>query len=137
MTRTSIVVAAAFALGLAAPVVADPSPVPDAGGSLGQIPAHQEAGRATRPIEAVSLHDGPFDMVAYYLPTGDGSFDVTATFVADIGADPMRIVMTLADGDDVAFALPGYPHALYRFAREGVTLEVSVSDRSGRVASAR
>ena len=38
----------------------------------------------------------------------------------------MRIVMGLADGDQVVFAMPGYQEALYRFTRFGETVTVSV-----------
>jgi hypothetical protein len=83
-----------------------------------------------RAIEAASLHDGPLDMVAYYVPAPDGALEVTATFArrwsrVTPGA-PMRTVMALADGDDVAFAMPGYPEALYRFRRSGEEVTVSV-----------
>ena len=40
----------------------------------------------------------------------------------------MRIVMALGDGHDVAFAMPGYPQALYRFARAGEAVTVSVRE---------
>jgi hypothetical protein len=91
-------------------------------------PAVAEEATMTRAVEAVSLHGGPLDMVAYYRPVADGALEVTATFAAhDPGAfDPARIVMALGDGDDVAFAMPGYPEALYRFARAGAAVTISV-----------
>jgi hypothetical protein len=56
----------------------------------------------------------------------------------------MRIVMALGDGDDVAFAMPGYPGALYRFARSGEVVTISVGpvdpttiDPRRRMASSR
>jgi hypothetical protein len=81
-----------------------------------------------RAIEAASLHEGPLDMVAYYEPAASGAFEVTATFAPHEPSayDPMRIVMLLGDGDDVAFAMPGYPEALYRFIRAGAAVTVSV-----------
>jgi hypothetical protein len=85
-----------------------------------------------QPIEAASLHEGPLDMVAYYLPHAGGALEVTATFAAHEPrphpepAPPMRIVMALGDGDDVAFAMPGYPGALYRFTRSGEAVTISV-----------
>src|SRR4051794_36286406 len=58
------------------------------------------------PIAAGSLHEGPLDMVAYYIPAVDGVLEVTATFAAHDGiARPMRIVMAMHDGDVVAFAM--------------------------------
>jgi hypothetical protein len=71
-------------------------------------------------------------MVAYYVPVAGGALEVTATFaVHEPQPDtdtvpPMRIVMALDDGDDVAFAMPGYPQALYRFARSGEAVTASV-----------
>jgi hypothetical protein len=84
----------------------------------------------SRTIEAASLHGGPLDMVAYYIPAAGGALEVTATFAArDAGAtEPMRIVMALGDGDDVAFSMPGYPEALYRFVRAGAAVTASVRE---------
>jgi hypothetical protein len=91
------------------------------------VPALGEETVVRRPIEAASLHEGPLDMVAYYVPVAGGALEVTATFVARATqAQPMRIVMALGDGDDLAFAMPGHLHALYRFARAGEALTVSV-----------
>ena len=103
-----------------------------------------------RPIEAASLHDGPLDMVAYYVPVEGRALEVTATFAENepqpgaMTAPPMRIVMALDDGDDVAFAMPGYPQALYRFVRSGDAVTASVRkvdptviDPRPRVASTR
>jgi hypothetical protein len=93
-------------------------------------PALAEQMTMDRAIEAASLHEGPLDMVAYYRPVPGGVLEVTATFaprtVTMMSAAPMRIVMVLADGDDVAFAMPGYPQARYRFARDGEAITVSV-----------
>jgi len=81
----------------------------------------------TRAIEAGSLHEGPLDMVAYYLPTADGQLEVTATFAAhDASGEPMRIVMAMQDGDQVAFAMPGYLDAQYIFSRAGAAINVAV-----------
>ena len=91
-------------------------------------PALAEQMTVTRAIEAASLHEGPLDMVAYYVPRPGGALEVTATFASrgHASTEPMRIVMALGDGDDVAFAMPGYPDSLYRFARSGEALTVSV-----------
>jgi hypothetical protein len=96
------------------------------------VPALADTMTMTRPIEAASLHDGPLDMVAYYVPVDGGALEVTATFAehepqpVPEPAEPMRIVMALGDGDDVAFSMPGYPQALYRFLRAGDAVTVSV-----------
>jgi putative glutamine amidotransferase len=91
-----------------------------------------------RSIEAASLHEGPLDMVAYYEPAPSGALEVTATFASRVvrvmSAGPMRVLMALGDCDDVAFAMPGYPDALYRFVRAGDAVTVSVR-RSARPAT--
>jgi hypothetical protein len=93
-------------------------------------PALAEQMTMDRTIEAVSLHDGPLDMVAYYQPAPGGLFEVTATFaprtVTMMSAAPTCIVIVLADGDEVAFAVPGYPQARYSFVRNGGEVTASV-----------
>ena len=88
-----------------------------------------------RPIEAATLHEGPLDMVAYFQPGAEGKLVVTATFAAH-GAEgePMRVILALADGDDVAFAMPGFLEAVYRFARAG---DVMVNGRRVSISSIR
>jgi hypothetical protein len=83
-----------------------------------------------RAIEAASLHQGPLDMVAYFQPGETGAVVVTATFVERDApeARPMRVVMAMADGDDLAFAMPGFREALYRFRRDEGTVTVSVRE---------
>jgi hypothetical protein len=98
--------------------------------SIFAAPALAEQMTMTRPIEAASLHDGPLDMVAYFVPAARETLEVTATFAPRHGHgrsdEPMRIVMGLADGDHVAFGMPGYQEALYRFTRSGETVTVSM-----------
>jgi hypothetical protein len=80
----------------------------------------------TQPIQAGVLHDGPLDMVAYWMLLEDGGFEVTATYRGrEAGDEPMRTVMRLSDGDNVSFGVPGYKGALYRFARNGDAVTVS------------
>lgn len=94
-----------------------------------------ESATMTKPIQAGSLHDGPLDMVAYWMPVEDDGYELTATFIGRMPGDrPMRIVMRLEDGDDVTFAMPGYRSALYRFARDGAVVGATVQVRSDRVA---
>ncbi len=89
-----------------------------------------------KPIQAGSLHDGPLDMVAYYVPLEDEAYEVTATFIGRMPGDqPMRIVMKLDEGDDVAFAMPGYRSAQYRFRRSDDVVDLSVEMGADRVAS--
>jgi hypothetical protein len=107
------------------------------------LPALADTMTMSRPIEAASLHDGPLDMVAYYVPLDDGALEVTATFAEHEPqpepepAAPMRIVMALGDGDDVAFAMPGYRQALYRFVRAGDAVTVSVREVDPTIISPR
>jgi hypothetical protein len=88
-------------------------------------PAIAEEATIGRPIEGGSLHEGRLDMVAYYVPVDGDLLEVTATFAPKIGGDPQRVVMGLADGDSVAFSMPGHRGALYAFSRFGAEVTVS------------
>lgn len=91
------------------------------------LPAAAEEAALNRALAAGSLHEGPLDMVAYYLPNPDGTLEVTATFAPKMGGEPTRIVMALADGDAVRFGVPGHRGFLYGFARAGAHVALSVS----------
>ena len=90
-------------------------------------------------IWSASLHEGVLDMVAYYQPAAGGTLEVSATFaprtVRMMADAPMRIVMVLADGDDIAFAMPGYPDTRYRFARSGDAVTFSARPVLGAAAT--
>ncbi|UVC18051.1 hypothetical protein [Mesorhizobium onobrychidis] len=88
-------------------------------------PAFAEEATLGRPIEGGSLHEGYLDMVAYYVPVDGDLLEVTATFAPKIGGDPLRVVMGLADGDSVAFSMPGHQNELYAFSRSGEAVTVS------------
>jgi hypothetical protein len=88
-------------------------------------PAFAEEATVGRPIEGGSLHAGRLDMVVYYVPVDGDRLEVTATFAPKGGGDPMRVVMGLADGDSVAFSMPGYQDSLYAFSRSGEKVTVS------------
>jgi len=88
-------------------------------------PALADEATVGRPIEAGSLHEGRLDMVAYYVPVDGDRLEVTATFAPKGGGDPLRVVMGLADGDKVAFSMPGYQDSLYAFSRSGGRVKVS------------
>lgn len=91
----------------------------------------------SEPVQAASLHEGPLDMVAYYLDLPDGGYELTATFRARTDeAQPMRVVMKLMNGDDVAFGMPGHAGSLYRFARANDVITASVERTTRQVASA-
>ncbi len=91
------------------------------------LPAVAGEAAMNRALEAGSLHDGAVDLVAYYLPAADGALEVTATYVAKDGGEPARLVMALADGDVVQFALPGYRGTVYSFARTGERVTVTAA----------
>jgi hypothetical protein len=96
-----------------------------------------ETATMSKPIQASSLHRGPLDMVAYWVPLEDDGYEVTATFISRAsGAEPMRVVMRLDEGDDVAFAMPGHRTMLYKFARANNVVSVS-ADRAGVAIAAR
>ncbi|WP_292185156.1 hypothetical protein [Mesorhizobium sp.] len=97
-------------------------------------PAFAEESTIGRPIDAGSLHEGHLDMVVYYVPVEGDLLEVTATFAPKIGGDPQRVVMGLADGDSVAFSMPGHRGSLYAFSRSGE--EVTVSSETGMRADA-
>jgi hypothetical protein len=88
-------------------------------------PAFAEEATIGRPIEGSSLHEGHLDMVVYYVPVDGDRLEVTATFAPKIGGDPQRVVMGLADGDSVAFSMPGHRGPLYAFSRSGEKVTVS------------
>ncbi len=90
-------------------------------------PAAAEQVTLAAPIQAGSLHDGPLDMVLYYLPVAGGLLEVTGTYAPKEGGEARRFVMGLSDGDAVSFAMPGYPQATYRFARAGATVTAAVA----------
>ncbi len=86
--------------------------------ALTAAPALAEEAVLSAPAQAGSLHTGTLDMVAYYMPVEAG-YELTATFATRNGGDPMRVVMLLQDGDDVAFTMPGHASTLYSFGRDG------------------
>ena len=88
-------------------------------------PAFAEEASIGRPIEGGSLHEGHLDMVAYYVPVDGNLMEVTATFAPKTGGDPLRVVMGLADGDSVAFSMPGHQDSLYAFSRSGEEVTIS------------
>ncbi len=96
-------------------------------------PASAEEVGANQPLAAASLHEGPLDMVAYFVEGAGDAYEVTATFAPRAAyAEPMRVVMALRDGDSTRFALPGFRGTNYEIAREGdkVTYGVEVWERT-------
>lgn len=79
----------------------------------------------TKPIAAASLHEPGVDMVVYYTEAANG-YDVVATYIeTQEPAQPYRMIMTLNDGDNVTFHLPGYKDTNYTFVRSGETVRVT------------
>jgi hypothetical protein len=100
-------------------------------------PARAEEVTISRALAAGSLHDGALDMVAYWVEAPGGALEVTATFRdRATQAEPMRAVMPLRDGDALAFGMPGHAGALYRFARVGHEVRISVEIEPQRMAAA-
>ena len=106
-------------------------------GSTLMAPAQAEEVTISQAIAAGSLHDGPLDMVAYWIEVADDALELTATF-RDRATDdePMRIVMPMQDGDALAFSMPGYEGSLYSFARSGQEISISVEVMPATIASA-
>lgn len=95
-----------------------------------------ETATMSTPLQAGSLHQGPLDMVAYWVPLEGQGYEVTATFIGRLAGDePMRVIMNLEEGDDVAFSMPGYRTALYHFVRSDDAVDVSVSSTASVVAA--
>jgi hypothetical protein len=77
------------------------------------------------PIEGAVLHQGRLDMVVYYVQAHGDLLEVTATFAPKGGGEAQHVDMALADGDSVAFAIPGHQDTLYAFSRDGAAVTVS------------
>jgi hypothetical protein len=90
-------------------------------------PAVAEQVTLAAPIQARSLHEGPLDMVLYYLPVAGSLLEVTGTYAPKGPGKARRFVMALSDGDVISFAMPGYPQATYRFGRAGATVTAAVA----------
>lgn len=100
-------------------------------------PVQAEEVTISRTLAAGSLHEDALDMVAYWTEVPDGAIEVTATFRDRATNDePMRIVMPLQDGVDLAFGMPGYEGALYNFTRSGQEIMISVETEASTIASA-
>lgn len=91
--------------------------------ALVAAPAFSDEVRTVHPIEATTLSAGGVDMVAYFVPTGDDLYEVTATWTD--GGAPRRLILSLDDGDSVSFAVPGHTDTLYTFSRNSAALTIS------------
>lgn len=91
--------------------------------------ASAEEAVMSHPIQAGSLHEGPLDVVSYWVPLANGDLEVTGTFLSrETGAEPMRVVMALRGGERRSFAMPGYKSAIYSYERvqDRVTSSVEI-----------
>lgn len=103
--------------------------------ALATLPALAVEVRTGTPIEAKSLATDDVHLVAYFVPAGD-LYEVTATWVDADTATPNRLVLSLDDGDQVHFALPGHPRTLYTFSRKIDTVTISADPATGEIRNA-
>ncbi len=88
-----------------------------------------------RPFAGGTVSGAQTDMSVYFTEAGNGAFTVIATYLGKTdGAQPLRMLMEMQDGDAVRFALPGHPGDLYSISRSGTQVRVSAepSDWTGR-----
>lgn len=107
-----------------------------AAATLAALPALADEVRLSAPVEAGSLHAEGVTLVAYYLPGADDLLEVTATWLGDEDAEARRLVMRLADGDEVAFSLPGHMETLFTFARDVDAVTVRTDPVAERIRNA-
>ena len=77
-----------------------------------------------KPSQAESLKSGAVTMTVYYLMRSK-PIEVVATFVDRESVRPAsQLRLSLLDGDDIEFIIPGRPDISFRFARSGSLIEV-------------
>lgn len=77
-----------------------------------------------RSSQAESLSSGGVAMTVYYLDQSD-PLEVVATFGDRSSAKPAsQLRMSLADGEDILFSIPGRPDVSFQFVRTGSVIEV-------------
>ncbi len=83
-----------------------------------------ESIQLVRPSQAESLNSGGVSMTVYYLGHSN-PLEVVATFGDQESAKPAsQLRMSLVDGDDIEFTIPGRPDVSFQFARFGSLIEV-------------
>jgi hypothetical protein len=100
------------------------------------LPALADEVRLAAPIEAGSLRTDDVSLVAYFVPAGDDLVEVTATWLGDDDTEPRRLVMGLADGDEVGFALPGHLDTLFTFSRSSDAVTVDAKPVAEKIRNA-
>lgn len=79
------------------------------------------------PLAAKTLHEGGVDMTLYWQKNGDLA-EVTTFYVASNRTfEPKRVVLALADGEAVSFALPDARQVFCQFSRTGDVIDVSAT----------
>lgn len=83
-----------------------------------------ESIRLVRPSQAESLSSDGVGMTVYYL--GHASpLEIVATFGERASPKPAsQLRMSLVDGDDIRFIIPGRPDVSFQFVRAGSVIEV-------------
>jgi hypothetical protein len=85
-----------------------------------------------RPSQAESLKSGGVSMTVYYLARSK-PIEVVATFGERKSARPAsQLRMSLLDGDDIEFIIPGRPDVSFQFARSGSLIEVRSNPSDAR-----
>ncbi len=105
--------------------------------ALALAPLATQAAEITldRPFAGGTVSGAQTDMTVYFTEAGNGAYTVIATYLGKTeGAQPLRMMMEMQDGDALRFALPGHPGELYSISRSGAEVHVSSdpSDWTGR-----
>lgn len=92
--------------------------------TLAATAASAESIRLVRPSQAESLSSGGVGMTVYYL--GHASpLEIVAVFGERASPKPAsQLRMSLVDGDDIRFIVPGRPDVSFQFVRAGSVIEV-------------
>ena len=92
--------------------------------SVAATAAPAELIRLVKPSQAASLEYDGVAMTVYYLARS-GPLEIIATF-ADLGSPtpPSQLRMSLADGDDIGFTIPGRSDVSFQFTRTDSLIEV-------------
>lgn len=77
------------------------------------------------PLAGASLSSADIAMSVYFTETEGGALEVVVTYLDAAEDQPRRIVMALADGDDLQFGLPGHKGTLYQVVRAGEAVTIS------------
>ncbi|WP_208021169.1 hypothetical protein [Paracoccus alkanivorans] len=93
-----------------------------------------------RPLAGGTLQGNDVDMSVYFSPAADNHSEIVAIYVDDAAPDQQRLItMSMSDGDEVHFSLPGHPETLYVFSRVGgvITIEDQLAGSINRTSQQR